>query len=167
MSDNSENTTNISSVRQDLVLQELLPTMGTFLKAFWSASWRANLYALLFLILFKLFLLFRNELIDIIVTIPCLFWAMRKLNHLHYSQGKDLLTLKITDKAIFFYLFLVLVPYLMGMVFSVVFFGKINEIVQLFLGLVPNLFIFYRMMTKGIMGFRIVTSRIIAKEGKS
>ena len=171
MLDNTEITKKVVPVSQELFLREIVPTIGTFLKVFWSATWRCNIY----FIPFEFFLLYRNEsrnslffiLSTIVIGTFCLFFAMRKLNLLYYSQGKDLIVLKITDKTILFYLLLVSIPYLSVFLISVVFFGKSNEVLQLFLAVVPNLAIFHRMMTKGIMGFRIVTSRVIPKEGMS
>lgn len=158
MSDITENT-----IENPSTINEIMPTTWTFLKAFWSATWRGGLYSLPFVAPFTINMpnpSLSGELYIFCVSIILLFPAMWQLNRLIYHQGTDLIRLEIDNRSILFYLFLVSIPYLIVLFISYVIFGKINIAIQSFMGLIPNLFIFHRIMTKGIMGHKIITRKI-------
>lgn len=169
MSDITENTTENPT---DSV--EVIPTIWTFLKAFWSASWRVQIFVIPFILPFleesSVERLFEMKMSNpvfyysyfLIIGTICLFFAMKQLNRLIYSQGMDLVALRINNNSIFFYLIVVsainIVFFILPNIF--IFVSPMNEWIETLLDVIPKLFIFHRMMTKGIMGHKIITRKI-------
>lgn len=164
---------------------EIVPSAKTFFKAFWSATWRAYVYTIGFFFIFThvfpffivgvIHMQMHNvlhipftfqvsnllfEIIELIIGIFFLYFGMRALNRIIYKQDNDHVSIEISKKSILFYLLFVSIPYSLVMITSFVFFEKTNEQLMFFVAIVPNLFIFYYMMTKGIWGCRMIVRKV-------
>ncbi len=162
----------VQSIEIPAQAQQIAPKGWTFVKVFWSATWRCAIYMIPFLIpvsiplsryngqTFEMFHPVSYDIYFLIIGTIFLFIGMWKLNRIIYKQDNDLVSIKISPESILFYLLLINIPYLIVLIISYASFGKTNEWLMFFVGTIPNLFIFYRMMTKDIMGFKMSTWKI-------